>query len=214
MKHTLESKFVHKGIDRGTRTIHGVSVATIGEARGHGLHVDATTLDQLKECAMKYGGGVKVKADHGSGVLSTVGFLKNFQLDGNQLRADFEIFASEKDGEKLFDMAEKIPDTFGLSVNFAGEDQKVGSLTFARCSELFSADIVTEPAANKHGLFSAKDEDPSVKKMASLGEAVVGATRGFGLAASRFALKQFGGPGSGPRKGGGSSKDAHEMLKS
>jgi hypothetical protein len=191
--HSFETTFKHAGVDRSTRTIHGVSVATIGEARGHDIFVDAVSLQQFKVCADSYKNGVKVKADHGSGVMATVGFLKNFAIDGDQLKADFEIFESETEAAKLFDMAEKIPDTFGLSVNFIGDDETIDGKTYARCSELFSADVVTEPAANRNGLFSAKldGHDAHTKSVAALHSMIADATRRFALAASGNILRRF-----------------------
>jgi hypothetical protein len=102
---------------------------------------------------------VKVKADHGSGVFSTTGHLKSFRLDGDVLRADLHVLKTEKDREKLFEMAETIPDTFGLSISFDGPDEKIKGKMFARCSEIYSTDIVSEAAANPSGLFSAKESD-------------------------------------------------------
>ena len=51
-------------IDAQAATITGVSVITVGEARGHGMQVDEQTLLQVKEAAETYSGGLKVKTDH------------------------------------------------------------------------------------------------------------------------------------------------------
>lgn len=193
-KHCFTSRFIHSGVDRAAKTIYGVSVASVGEAKGHNIFLDDTTLKQLKSCAETYRGGLKVKANHGSGVFSTMGLLKNFNLDGSQLRADFEVFGSSADMDKLFDMAEKIPDTFGFSVAFSGEDQAIGKKLFARCQEIYSADLVSEPAANPTGLFSVKTNEPGLSGVTML-------LRQFAVNASAAALRQFGGPGSGPRPG-------------
>lgn len=210
-QHCFTSRFIHSGVDRAAKTIHGVSVASVGEAKGHNIYLDDTTLKQLKSCAETYKGGLKVKADHGSGVFSTMGLLKNFSLDGNQLRADFEVFGSSAEMEKLFDMAEKIPDTFGFSVAFSGEDQTIGKKLFARCEEIYSADLVSEPAANPTGLFSVKKSTVDLS-------AVTSRLRQFAINASAAVLRQFGGPGSGPREGEArgpynTAKAAHEKAK-
>ena len=38
-------------IDRAAGVVRGVSVITIGDAKGHGLQVDETTLAQVQACA-------------------------------------------------------------------------------------------------------------------------------------------------------------------
>ncbi len=57
---------------------------------------------------------------------------------------------------RILEMAELMPDTFGLSISFSGEHEEQGDTVFARCSEIYSADLVDAPAANPTGLFSAK----------------------------------------------------------
>jgi hypothetical protein len=50
-----------------------------------------------------------------------------------------------------------MPDTFGLSISFTGEhEESDNDIVFARCTEIYSADLVDAPAANPTGLFSAK----------------------------------------------------------
>ncbi len=71
--------------------IEGVSIISIGEAKGHGLYVDETTLMQVKECAESYKGGVKVNLDHGAGIKDIVGFVNNFRIVGKQLLGDLNL---------------------------------------------------------------------------------------------------------------------------
>jgi hypothetical protein len=54
------------------------------------------------------------------------------------------------------ELATTIPDTFGLSIAFSGPVEAKGDLKLARCTEIYSADIVDSPAANDSGLFEAK----------------------------------------------------------
>jgi hypothetical protein len=75
-------------IDAAAATIKNVSVITVGEARGHGMQIDEKTLLQVKAAAETYAGGLKVKTDHYTGFNEIVGALKNFTIDGDQLRAD------------------------------------------------------------------------------------------------------------------------------
>jgi hypothetical protein len=154
-KVTLSRKFARSGaVDRAAGIIYGVAVITQGAVRGWGVSADATTLEQVKACSEAYEGGLKVKADHKSGIFGTAASLRKFRIDGDTLRADLHVLKSEVNREKLFEMAEEISDTFGLSIVFSGEDEVRGGKRFARCTEIYSADIVSEPAANPNGLFS------------------------------------------------------------
>ena len=143
-------------IDAAAATIKNVSVITVGEARGHGMRIDEKTLLQVKAAAETYSGGLKVKTDHYSGFNEIVGALKNFTIDGDQLRADLFLLKNHDATARIIEMAELMPDTFGLSISFSGEHEEDGDTTFARCSEIYSADLVDTPAANPTGLFSAK----------------------------------------------------------
>jgi hypothetical protein len=144
-------------IDAAAATIKNVSVITVGEARGHGMQIDEKTLLQVKAAAETYVGGLKVKTDHYSGFNEIVGALKNFTIDGDQLRADLFLLKNHDATARILEMAELMPDTFGLSISFTGEhEESEGGTVFARCTEIYSADLVDAPAANPTGLFSAK----------------------------------------------------------
>jgi len=56
-----------------------------------------------------------------------------------------------------------IPDTFGLSIDFEGDPDIVDGKAFARCSTIYSCDLVTEPAANDGGLFSSRKLPPEIE---------------------------------------------------
>ena len=168
-------------VDREAGVLHGVSVITEGEAKGHGMIVDAITLQQVKACAETYTDGLRVKMDHYTGIDAMVGVLRDFVIDGIQLRADLHLIKSHEDFEKLLEMAETIPGSFGLSISFSGESEYVeipeddseeaepnsGELPSggtkiaqaARCMEIYSCDIVDQPAANPTGLFQAMPEE-------------------------------------------------------
>ena len=120
------------------------------------MQIDEKTLLQVKAAAETYSGGLKVKTDHYSGFNEIVGALKNFTIDGDQLRADLFLLKNHDATARIIEMAELMPDTFGLSISFSGDHEEDGDTTFARCSEIYSADLVDTPAANPTGLFSAK----------------------------------------------------------
>lgn len=143
-------------IDAQNAVIAGVSVITVGEAKGHGMQIDEQTLSEVKTAAETYAGGLKVKTDHYTGFNEIVGTLKNFTIDGDQLRADLYLLKNHDATPRILEMAELMPDTFGLSISFSGQHEEKEDTVFARCSEIYSADLVDSPAANANGLFSAK----------------------------------------------------------
>lgn len=144
-------------IDFDSAIISGVSVITEGDAKGHGMKIDAQSLRDVKAAAETYIGGLKVKTDHYTGFNEIVGALRNFQIDGKQLRADLYLLKNHEATPRILEMAELMPDTFGLSIAFTGDHHKDDNGTiFARCSEIYSADLVDSPAANPTGLFIAK----------------------------------------------------------
>ena len=134
--------------------IEGVSVISVGEAKGHGLFVDAQTLREVKACAETYAGGVKVNLDHGAGIRDIVGFVDNFRIIADKLVADLNLLQNAERREYVLEIAEKLPDTFGISIAFSGPVREIDGKRFASCEELYSADLVQTPAANPTGLFS------------------------------------------------------------
>jgi hypothetical protein len=134
--------------------IEGVSVISVGEAKGHGLFVDRITLQEVKACAETYAGGVKVNLDHGAGIRDIVGFCDNFRIIGDKLVADLNLLQNAERREYVLEIAEKLPDTFGISIAFSGPVREIDGKRFASCEELYSADLVQTPAANPTGLFS------------------------------------------------------------
>lgn len=157
----LSAKFLG-AVDAAKGLVTGVSVITCGEARGHDMVVDALTLNQVKSCAETYTNGLKVKLDHFSGVDAIVGYLKNFRIDGQKLLADLDLFQTHPKRDYVLELAQKIPDNFGLSIMFSGTHEEINGIMHARCDEIYSADLVSEPAANASGLFEIKTEKPAV----------------------------------------------------
>lgn len=146
-------------VDVSSGVIRGVSVITEGEAVGHGVTVDSKTLLQVKASAESFNGGIRVKSNHGTGFDAIVGTLKNFSIDGKQLRADLHLLRSHSLFNQVLEIASTFPESFGLSVHFSGVTEENGKSQYARCDELYSVDLVDRPAANPSGLFSAKAVD-------------------------------------------------------
>ena len=147
--------------------IEGVSIISVGEAKGHGLFVDDVTLQEVKACAESYAGGVKVNLDHGAGIKDIVGFCDNFRIVGKKLVADLNLLETAEKRAYVLEIAERMPDTFGISIAFSGPVRERDGQSFASCTELYSADLVQTPAANPTGLFSftAKSVDISANQM-------------------------------------------------
>jgi hypothetical protein len=147
--------------------IEAVSIISVGEAKGHGLYVDAQTLREVKACAETYAGGVKVNLDHGAGIKDIIGFVDNFRIVGEKLLGDLNLLQNADRRAYVLEIAEKLPDTFGISIAFSGPVREIGGKCFASCEELYSADLVQTPAANPTGLFSfeVKSVDKISKQM-------------------------------------------------
>ena len=171
---SFEQKFSIQAIDQPNGVIHGVGMITVGPVLGHEdpvtgipLVVDELTIQQVLAAAQTYQTGLKVKADHGSGVMAVIGYLSDFYIDNSgpatTLRADFHVLDSEPNKEKIFEMAATMPDCFGFSVSFIGEDEIVDNQICVRCDEIFSCDLVTEPAACPTGLFERRRVDAGAK---------------------------------------------------
>ncbi len=141
-------------VDKGVIT--GVSVITEGVAKGHGRLIDSITLGQVLKVALTHNGGIKVKLNHEkeTRLENTCGTLRDFRLDGKQLRADLHLLKSDNNYGKILELAQHVPEDFGLSLVIRGLDDKSGSTPIIRCEEILSADLVDAPAGNPTGLFS------------------------------------------------------------
>jgi len=160
--------------------IEGVSVCTVGEAKGHGVNLDSEFIRTVAEMGGAKKHGLKARFGHPnmcSTALGTfIGRFKNFAVDGDQVRADLFLSneAKETPHGNLYDyvlgMAKNEPDVFGTSIVFTPgrtyrrdeEGNKVivesfdagtDEPVFVECDALHACDAVDEPAANE-GLFS------------------------------------------------------------
>ena len=145
-------------IDAQAGIIRGVSLITKGPALGHGVMIDSTTLEQVKAAAEEYTGGLKVVLNHSGGAGDIVGFIDTMRISGDKLLGDLHLLKTSPHREYILEIAERIPDTFGLSIAFSGPSEKSADklTTLQRCSEIFSVDIVGTPAANPSGFFARK----------------------------------------------------------
>jgi hypothetical protein len=139
-------------IDDQAGIIRDVRLISEGTALGHDLDIDSKTIDQILSGCQTYQNGVKVKMNHGGGAGDIAGYVNNFRkatdASGEYLIGDLNLFANHPQRDYILELAKSIPDTFGLSCFFVGKPELVEGRNKARCSRVFSCDIVTEPAAN------------------------------------------------------------------
>ncbi len=166
MSDTFQSfqELTESKVDRANGILKGVCMLEIGEARGHDIWIDQTTLETALECANKFSKGLKVKFRHSkAGEYQSVleeafGTLKNCVIKGAKLIGDLHLLKAldEKIKEKAFEMAEDMADQFGLSIDFKGTTKTIEGKKFLRCTSLNSTDLTDKPAATS-GLFSMND---------------------------------------------------------
>ena len=159
-------------VDRENGIIHGVTIARVGSAKGHGGYIDKTFLLQIVDNAALKSAGIKARFGHPnmcSQALGTyLGRFKNYSYSAEFTKADLFLDETAKttpNGDLftyVLDMAENNPDMFGASIVFEiGEsifleeeiEGKKIKKEFFRLKDLKATDIVDEPAATE-GLFS------------------------------------------------------------
>ncbi len=130
-----------------------VSILTVGEAKGHNLLIDQTSLEQALAVAqtMKR---IKVTMGHGAQVDGILGYLDGFVIKGDRLMGDLTLFSTTQ-ARFVQHLAEVLPEGFGLSLTFSGVPDEVGGNRYARVSEILDVSVVSNPAANPAGMFSA-----------------------------------------------------------
>ena len=169
------------GINEEKGIIEGVSVCTVGEAKGHGVNLDSEFIQRVTELGAAKSNGLKARFGHPnmcSTALGTfIGRFKNFRQVGSQVKADLFLSNEAKSTPHgdlysyVLGMAKNEPDMFGTSIVFtpgelyrrdeSGEKTPVSGdfatsendPVFVECAELHACDTVDEPAAND-GLFS------------------------------------------------------------
>jgi len=133
--------------------LSNVSILTIGEAKGHNLLIDQKSLEQALEVAnsMKR---IKVTMGHGAEVSGILGYIDGFRIEGERLMGDLTLF-NTNEAQFVQHLAQVLPEGFGLSLTFSGVPEEIAGDRFARVDEIFDISVVSSPAANSAGLFSA-----------------------------------------------------------
>jgi len=169
-----------------------VSLITGGiEAAGHGLYIDDKSIDDAMRLLLGKSLRAYLKHDGaGSDRLGQeIGFFSGIYREGNKIKAKsfefLESFKREAGGtyEKLVELAQKVPDQFGVSLVLEyrpvwvladgseipaalGDSAPSGVLRSSpsmRIANVMSADLVQRPAANPNGLLSAVDAPQSLQ---------------------------------------------------
>ena len=156
-------------VDAEAGIIHGVCVMCLGQAKGHDVSIDEKSLTQFLALAQTHADGIKVKFgnDHKAGVEDTTGLLKNFKRDGDKIRADLHLLKTDPNFNKIVEMAKTLPNEFGLSASTQADEELIGHDKFVRFLDIFSVDIVSNPAATNGLFFSTNNKNsPMLKELA------------------------------------------------
>jgi hypothetical protein len=145
---------------------------------GEPIRIDSMTIDQVVTAGNGFADGVPVKFDHGTGIADLVGAIKGIYRDGDTARGDLYLLQTHECYATILEMAEKMPSNFGLSISFLnspepilGNDNDLDQedddeerdeesrgnnapgtdivAYAARVQELYSADLVQNPACNE-----------------------------------------------------------------
>jgi len=116
------------GVDSEKGIIRGVSVCTVGEAKGHGVNLDSEFIETVKTFGNEKKQGLKARYGHPnmcSTALGTfIGRYKNFSVVNEQVIADLFLSNEAKSTPNgdlhsyILGMAENEPDMFGTSIVF------------------------------------------------------------------------------------------------
>mgnify|MGYP003648730412 CR=1 FL=1 len=171
-------------VDRDAAIIKGVTMIEVGEARGHRMMVSERTLGAVFE--ILEGKVLPAYVSHagaqGDRLMDEIGaFSEFYQADGKIRSGRFEALPSFREHEperfdRLFDLAELMPTTFGISIVFEGAlfwetenadvafdgfedrpDDAAWDLPTINPTRIFSADFVDTPAATM-SLFTEKPD--------------------------------------------------------
>lgn len=173
--------------DVSDKGFDGVTIITADvEALGHGFLIDQKTVDGLYGLVQ----GKKIPSylthdgvDEGEDRLGEeIGLFSKFVQDGPKLKADFRFLRSfvkneADEHEQLVELAQEIPDQFGVSVVcdcdavwvcddesetdawYPKPENCSAQMPTLRFTRIESADFVKNPAANPDGVFNAKVDE-------------------------------------------------------
>lgn len=120
-------------VDRERGILYGVQIVREGEAKGHGVMLDADFVSKITELGNGHKNGVKARFNHpnmSSGALGTMlGRYQNFRTEGSANYADLHLSETAKTSPSgdlytyVLDMAQNEPDMFGNSISFQDDGE-------------------------------------------------------------------------------------------
>jgi hypothetical protein len=170
-------------IDRESSVIRGLVMCQVGEAKGHGVHMEQSFIDELVRLANQYPKGLKARFGHPnmcSEALGTeMGRVSNWRVEGERALADLTFSAAAAISPTHGNMpdwvmttAEEDPNLIGFSIVFTAKkeayyyddeghqifvtseyDVPADKKCFVQIAKIHGSDLVDEPAATE-GLFS------------------------------------------------------------
>jgi hypothetical protein len=129
--------------------IPAVYILSQGEAKGHDLYIDKTSLEQAYQLMKAAPNGIKVKMNHGSGLDQVCAIARNPRIEGDKLKADLHLLKSSPHYALIKEMADEAPDQFGVSLAFMNESETIDGKDYIRPQSIASADLVSSPASNE-----------------------------------------------------------------
>ena len=161
-------------VDMDKGLLLGVKVIQMGRVNdARPFFVDETTLGQIVELGNQPTKGLKVRYTHAGredAMGSHLGRASNFRIEGDCVRADVVLakssFISPKGnlGGYVLTLAEE--DSLSLGMSVAGtldaeemSELEEGGVMPLRFLDLYSADVVADPAATRNGLFSTQEPE-------------------------------------------------------
>jgi hypothetical protein len=170
-------------VDREKAIIRGFRLISVGEAKGHGAHIDEEFLLEVATAAS--GKRLKTRYTHpgmsADGLGSFLGWTHNVGVsaDGLSVVGDLHLSKASFDGPRgnlgkyVLDLAESDPDAFGASIVFSPSDMyEFDGTSYFRLEKLHGVDLVDEPAAEQT-LFGS-DETAEAQAFAMLDAALLG----------------------------------------
>lgn len=153
--------------------IRGVSLSTVGPAKGHGVWLDEEFVSAVAHQALAMQGGLKVRFGHPGytdPVGTEIGYITNVAHAGAKATGDLVFIetahnATQIDHVRQF--AQKAPHLIGLSIEFRYGNERPANneygLPHETLEELLAIAITSDPAANPDGLFTANPLNPKMK---------------------------------------------------
>lgn len=162
-------------VDKQNGIIHGVTVMESGVfAQGHFLWVDGNGMEvpegtprakKIKLATddrtiasvmdvLKADGRARTRVNHSDLIQDRAGYSEGFEIEGNKLICDVNLFDSFQSRNLILETADKTPDLIGLSIDFNYTTEIAGDTGYLRAYKVNAVDIVDKGAVTPRGLFS------------------------------------------------------------